>query len=257
MTPDAPIDVRRRGAGPTALLVHGAAADGRTWTLAAGALAGDLTTLAYDRRVAAGLTTEAHADDAVAILRRELAPGARALVAGSSFGAVVSLEIAARAPELVAGLVLGEPPLPAGPHVPSAPFGFGCAFDRLVATAGGPAAAELFLRSVLGDTAWGAVPPFMRAQLCATWPQIRADMTSLARYRVDPQHLCTVTAPALLLTGSRSPAFLEAGVELLAAVLPAARRDVVPGAGHAMHIEAPRAYAERVRRFARDIGHLG
>lgn len=256
MTPDAPIEVRRRGAGPTALLVHGAAADRRTWTLAAGALAGELTTLAYDRRVAGGLTTESHADDAVAILRRELAPGTRALVAGSSYGAVISLEIAARAPELVAGLVLGEPPLPAGPYVPSAPFGFGCAFDRLVATAGGPAAAELFLRAVLGDAAWDAVPPFLRAQLSGTWPQIRADMTSLARYRVDPEHLRAVTTPTLLLTGARSPAFLEAGVELLARVLPDARRDVVPGAGHAMHIEAPRAYAERVRTFARAIRFL-
>jgi pimeloyl-ACP methyl ester carboxylesterase len=253
---DAPIEVRRRGEGPAVLLVHGAAADRRTWMLAGGLLARDLTALAYDRRIAGDLTTEAHADDAIAILRRELSAGARALVAGSSYGAVVSLEIAARAPELVAGLVLGEPPLPAGPTVPSSPPGFGCAFDRLVATAGGPAAAELFLRAVLGDAAFEAIPPFMRTPLCATWRQIRSDMTALGRYRVDPEHLRAIATPSLLLTGARSPVVLQAGTELLAGVLPHARRDVVPGAGHAMHVEAHRPYAERVLAFARAIGHI-
>jgi pimeloyl-ACP methyl ester carboxylesterase len=250
------LEVIRRGAGPPVLLIHGAAADRKTWSLALGTLKEHFTALAYDRRAQPPHTTQAHAADAAAILRRELPASTPALVCGASYGAVIALELAAAAPELVAGLVLGEPPLPPGPTVPSAPPGFGCAFDRLVATAGGPAAAEMFLRAALGDAAFADIPPQFRPVLCATWRQIRADMTALNTYAVDLGRLGAITAPALLLTGARSPAFYGAGVDLLAGVLPRARRDVVPGGGHAMHFDAHRAWAARVIDFARAIGFL-
>lgn len=252
----APIPVVRRGAGPPVLLVHGAAADRKTWSLAIGSLKERMTALAYDRRIEPAFTTEAHADDAAAILRRELPPGTPALVCGSSYGAVVALELAARAPDLVAGLVLGEPPLPPGPWVPSSPAGFGCAYDHLTATAGGPAAAEMFLRAAIGDDAVDGMPAQFRPIMFATWRQIRADMVALGSYRVDPDRLGTIAAPTLLLTGERSPAFYGAGVDLLETVLPHARRDVVPSGGHAMHFDAHRAWAARVFDFARAIGHL-
>ena len=61
----------RRGSGPPALLVHGAAADHATWTLQLHGLDDAFTLVAYDRRVGQGITTEDHADDAAALLARD------------------------------------------------------------------------------------------------------------------------------------------------------------------------------------------
>lgn len=237
----------RRGSGPPALLIHGAAADRATWTLQLHSLDDRFSLIAYDRRVGQGITTEDHADDAAELLAGEREP---ALVVASSYGGVIALELACRAPDRVAALVLCEPPLPPGEHVPSAPAGYGCAYDRLTATAGGERAAEMFLRSVLGDAAFAAIPGRYRRDLCATWRQIRSDMFSLGSYRVDHARLAGVRHPVLLLAGDRSPPFLAGCLDALAAVLPRARRAVIPRAGHSMHIDNHRAFRDAVLAFA-------
>lgn len=241
--------VVRRGAGPPALLVHGAAADHSTWTIQLHALDDAFTLLAYDRRVGQGITTEDHADDAAALLAREF-PGAPALLIASSYGGVIALEVASRAPDRVAALVLCEPPLPPGELVPSSPFGYGCHYDRLIATAGGERAGEMFLRSVLGDRPFEAIPGRYRRDLCATWRQIRSDMFSLGSYRIDHARIAAIPHPILLLAGDRSPPFLATCLDALAAVLPRARRAVIPQAGHAMHIDNHRAFRRAVLDFA-------
>ncbi|HEY8143866.1 MAG TPA: alpha/beta hydrolase [Kofleriaceae bacterium] len=244
--------VVRRGSGPPALLVHGAAADHGTWTLQLHGLDDAFTLLAYDRRVGQGITTEDHADDAAALLAREV-DGARAIVIASSYGGVVALELACRAPERVAALILCEPPLPPGEYVPSAPAGYGCHFDRLIARAGGERAAEMFLRSVLGDGGFQAIPGRYRRDLCAMWPQIRSDMYSLGSYRVDHARLAAIPHPVLLLAGDRSPPFLATCLDALAAVLPRARRGVIPRAGHAMHIDNHRAFRDAIEAFTATV----
>lgn len=245
--------VVRRGEGPPLLLIHGTAADWRTWSLALGTLKERFTALAYDRRCD-GRSTEAHAADAAEVARAE--GGAPILICGASYGGVVALELAIRAPELVAGLVLCEPPMPSGPWVPAAPIGFGCAFERLRATAGGPAAAEMFLRSVMGDAAFDAMPEQFKPLLCATYPEIAADMRSLGCYHVDVDRLRRVTAPSLLLSGDRSLPYYRRGLDVLEIALPRARSALVPRAGHAMHVDAHRAFGALVIEFARDIGYV-
>jgi pimeloyl-ACP methyl ester carboxylesterase len=262
---EAPADLRvvRRGRGPAVLLVHGSAADRTTWMAQLAAPPSGLSLVAYDRRGSAsaplppGLvpTTRLHADDAAALIRRE--PGGKALVCGSSYGAVIALELARSAPELVAGLVLCEPPLPASDLAPGAPAGFGCAFDRLVATAGGEAAGEMFLRAVLGDAAFDAVHPRLRSRLCAMWRQIRADMIALARTRVSYDELrAGVRQPCLLLCGERSPPHYAAAQDALERALSSARRALIPAAGHAMQLDNHRAFNRALADFAVDIGHL-
>jgi pimeloyl-ACP methyl ester carboxylesterase len=245
--------VVRRGSGPPALLVHGAAADHATWTIQLHALDDSFTLLAYDRLVGPGITTEDHADDAAALLAREF-PGAPAVVIASSYGGVIALELACRAPGAVAALVLCEPPLPPGELVPSAPAGYGCAYDHLVATAGGERAGEMFLRSVLGDAGFAAIPGRYRRDLCASWRQIRSDMFSLGSYRVDHARIAAIPHPILLLAGDRSPPFLATCLDALAAVVPRARRAVIPRAGHAMHVDNHRAFRDAVLAFTRGLG---
>ena len=242
----------RRGSGRPALLVHGTAADHATWTLQLHDLDGALDLVAYDRRIGQGITTEEHADDAAALVAREFG-GARALIIASSYGGVIALELACRAPDAVAALVLCEPPLPPGEHVSSAPAGYGCHYDRLTATAGGERAAEMFLRSVLGDRSFEAIPGRYRRDLCATWRQIRSDMFSLGSYRIDHARIAAIPHPVLLLAGDRSPPYLTTCVVALAAVLPGARCAVIPLAGHAMHIDNHRAFRDAVLAFARTL----
>lgn len=244
----------RKGAGAPLLFIHGSAASRATWTLQLHDLADRFTMVAYDRRIGSRITTEAHARDAAAVMQREL--GERpALVCGSSYGGVVALELALAAPERVAGLVLCEPPLPPGPLVPSQPPGFMCAFEALAATAGGERAAEMFLRSVLGDGHFEKIPGRFRRDLCATWRQIRSDAFSLGSYRVDLDRIAAIDRPALLLGGDRSPPIYQPALDALERALPRARRATVTGAGHSMHIDAWRGFGALLRQFAAAIGH--
>jgi pimeloyl-ACP methyl ester carboxylesterase len=260
----AALKIVRRGAGAPVLLIHGSAADHTTWMAQLARPPQGLAVVAYDRRgcdsapFPPGVVPETahHVDDAAALIRRE-SPGRAALVCGSSFGGVVALELARRAPELVAGLVVCEPPLPPADTVTGAPPGFGCAFDRLVATAGGEAAAEMFLRAVLGDDGFDGLAPRVRGVLRAMWRQIRADMIALARTRVAYAELSAVAQPVLLIGAERSPAYYDSTLDALERALPAARRARIPGAGHAMHIDNHRAFSGALLEFARDIGLTG
>ncbi len=256
----ADLKVVRRGSGAPALLVHGSAADHTTWMAQLARPPAGLAVVAYDRRGAASApfppgvvpTTAQHVEDAAALIRREA--GGPALVVGSSYGGVIALELARRAPDLVAGVIVCEPPLPPADTVPGAPVGFGCAFDRLVATAGGEVAAEMFARAVLGDAGFEALPERVRDVVRSMWRSIRADMIALARTRVAYDELSAVTQPVLLLGGARSPAYYAAPLEALERALPAARRAVIPDAGHAMQIENHRAFNQMVADFAAEIG---
>ncbi len=253
------LHVIRAGVGPRALLIHGSAADHTTWTIQlASALREHLTLVAYDRRAAA-TTVEAHADDAVDLLDTGSLPGADpapALVIGSSFGAVIALDVLRRHGGRVAGAVLIEPPMAASDDVPAVPPAFLAAFDRTVAEQGGPAAGELFLRTVLGDAAFERMPRAYQVRSMAMWAAIRADSEALLAYRPRYAELVAVPHPVLLLGGERSAPYFRPTLEALAAVLPGARLEVVPAAGHMLHAEAHRTFAERVRAFARGCGLL-
>jgi pimeloyl-ACP methyl ester carboxylesterase len=255
------LKVVRRGSGAPVLLVHGSAADHSTWMGQLVRPPHGLAVIAYDRRGTASApfpagavpSTTHHVDDAIALIWRE-AGGGPVLACGSSYGAVICLELARRAPSLVAGLVLCEPPLPPADLVPASPDGLGCAFDRLVATATGEDAAEMFLRLVMGNAGFESVPRRQRTVLRGMWRQIRADMIALARTRVAYAELATIAAPALLLGGERSPPEYAIRLDALEAALPRARRALVPAAGHAMHIDNHRAFNAMLSDFAAELG---
>jgi pimeloyl-ACP methyl ester carboxylesterase len=253
----------RRGSGRPLFLVHGSAADHTTWIAQIAMPPEGMAVIAYDRRGSASIpfpdgvvpSTAQHVEDAAAIVRRHTSEPL--LVCGSSYGAVIALALARANPELVAGLVLCEPPIPASPWVPSAPPGFGCAFDHLAATEGGEAAAEMFLRVVLGDSAYDAIPRRLRVTLRGMWRQIRADMIALARTRLpDRDELAGFDRPCLLVGGERSPAAYSASLDALERLLPSARRAFIRRAGHAMHFDNHPAFHTAVIAFARDIGYL-
>jgi pimeloyl-ACP methyl ester carboxylesterase len=258
-----PLHVVRAGPAdaPPILFIHGSAADHTTWTIQlASSLRERFALIAYDRRGTGGAaagedaagapTVEAHADDAAAVAA---AAGTPVIVVGSSFGAVIALDLVRRHPAYVRGAILCEPPLAASDAAPTTPSGFHERFDAIAAQDGGEAAAEFFLRAVLGDAAFERMPRTFQARSKALWRAIRADSHALAAYRPRYAELAAVRVPVLLFGGDRSAPYFRPTLEALAAALGDARLEVLAGAGHMMHADAARSFNARVATFAGEL----
>ena len=233
---------------PRLLLVHGSAADHTTWSIQlAGPLRESFVLDAYDRGTG---SVEALADEAAA----RIPGGEPTLAVGSSFGAVVVLELLRRHPGVLAGAVLIEPPMAASDDAPAAPAEFLGRFDQIAKTDGGPAAGEFFLRTVLGDAAYARMPKAFQERSKAKWAEIRADSEALIAYRPRYAELRSIATPVQLVGGEKSAAYFRPTLDALFAHLPDARLEVIRGAGHMLHAEAHRAFNEVVLRFAKDIG---
>jgi pimeloyl-ACP methyl ester carboxylesterase len=103
-----------QGDGPPLVLVHGAWTGASTWALLTGPLAADFTVVTYDRRGhtrsgrgPAAPTRRRHEDDLAALI--ESLGAGPVYLAGTSYGALLALELAGRRPDLVRGAVVHEP----------------------------------------------------------------------------------------------------------------------------------------------------
>ena len=116
--PGATIFYETQGIGPTVLVIPGGPQDAGVFADLARHLADRYTVVAFDPRGnsrstvtghAEDLRVEVQADDAAALLRH--LGDEPAYVFGTSGGAQIGLDLAARHPELVAGLIAHEPPV--------------------------------------------------------------------------------------------------------------------------------------------------
>lgn len=234
------------------MFVHGSATDHATWSIQlVSALRSRFELVAYDRR---GTDTVAEQTADLA----EIIGDQPALVVGSSFGAVVALDLARRGGVPLRGLVLIEPPLPATEAAGlasdsddvSTPAAFLGELDRRIAVEGGPAAAEFFLRAVLGEAAFARIPRAFRERSTAKWREIRADCVALLAYAPRYSELATLQLPVLLMGGERSAPYFARTLDVLQASLPNVARVLVPGAGHMLHAEASQRFAALLTAFA-------
>lgn len=115
--PGAQLAYEVRGSGPLLLLIHGGGGDARAFNSVARHLAGQYTVVTYDRRGLSRSTldnpqeeqqVEMHSDDAHCLLAALTSEPA--YVFGSSGGAVIGLDLAARYPHQVRTLIAHEPP---------------------------------------------------------------------------------------------------------------------------------------------------
>lgn len=233
---------------PRVVFVHGSATDHTTWSIQLGSALKDRFELYAPDRDFTRTTVAAHAEDLGRVV------GERAILVGSSFGAVICLELLRTRPELVPGAVLIEPPLPPSDDLDDAAGqrAFYQEFERRLAAEGGPAAGDFFLQSVLGPEAYARIPRAFRERSARRWAEIRADSIALIAYRPRYAALRSVEVPVTLVGGERSgPAFAPT-LDALAAALPQAERVTIPSAGHMLHAEAPRKFADLLIRFAAD-----
>ncbi|MFT3698918.1 MAG: alpha/beta hydrolase [Kofleriaceae bacterium] len=233
---------------PRLVFVHGSATDHTTWSIQMGSSLKDRFEMIAPDRDFSRTTVAQHADD----LARHV--GERAILVGSSFGAVICLELLRTRPELVPGAVLIEPPLPPSdePDYAQGQRAFYEEFERRLAESGGPAAGEFFLQSVLGPEAYARIPRAFRERSAQRWAEIRADSVALIAYRPRYAELGSVDVPVTLVGGERSAPAFAPTLDALAAALPEAERVTIPNAGHMLHAEAPRKFADLLIRFAAD-----
>lgn len=232
------------GAGRV-VFAHGALDRGASFVKVARLLR-DVHTTRYDRRgygrsidagVAIGL--DAQVDDLLAVVGT-----APSVVVGHSLGAVLALAARSREPDLVTAVVAFEPPFPWRPYWPAASAGGAAA---TAARGGGPgAAAEAFMRRIVGDAVWDDLPERTRAARRAEGPALLAELAALRELSGPPfavERLRGVTVVGH--GGDTNERHRLAATELAEAIGTEAR--VIPCAGHGAHSSHPAAFTALVR----------
>jgi pimeloyl-ACP methyl ester carboxylesterase len=253
--PGGALEVNVQGDGALVLLIHGTAP--AAWGELPARLSAGRRVAAYDRRsfgaarslAADGLSL--HASDAGAVIA---ALGGPAVVVGWSMGGVIALELAARHPELVAGMVLIEPPLQLKRHPRPGMLAAIAAATILGKLGRGEAGAQRFLRWALGrrdgSSDLAAMPPAWHARLAAgDGAAVVRELAAGTGEHLDRALLAGITAPVRILRGDRSrPAFATSSDR----AAHAARGTLidVPGAGHAIQLDAPDAVTAAIEALA-------
>lgn len=215
------------GHGPVVLLTHGFGASSDMFASTVDALATTHTAIAWDMRGhGRSEVSDDAADYSIAASLRDMAmlldavQGDRAVLLGHSLGGYLSLEYALAHPAQVAGLVLVD----TGPG-----------FRNHSARAEWNAMAERYATALDErglDGLQGSEELRRAVHRSATGLAHTARSTLRQEDDYVMASLATITAPALVVVGSRDEPFL-AGSEYMAARLPDARLAVIEGSGHA------------------------
>jgi pimeloyl-ACP methyl ester carboxylesterase len=222
---------------PVVLLVHGSMDRATSFRRVMRHLP-DVTVVAYDRRGYAGSAGMAPSDDFAvqADDLLEVLDGRRAIGVGHSLGGNVVLAAAERRPDLLDAVVVYETPEPWRPWWPTGSAG------RSVSGAADPAdAAEGFMRRMVGDRVWQALPEATRERRREEGVALQAEMRSLRNGPVfDP---AAIKVPVVVGYGSEGAAHHRRSAPALASELPDGRLVEVPAAGHGVHLSHPEALA--------------
>lgn len=238
------------GSGPPLVLVHGAFSDHDTnWEFVKPMFREQFTVYAIARRgrgetdATTGHDLEDEVEDVVAVLK---AVGEPVFLLGHSYGGHCSLAAAVLAPESVRKLVVYEPVWPTAISREALE-----PLETLAAAGRWDDFAMTFFRDVL------SVPVTVLEELRATelWPPTVADapaslgdLRALSRCVFKPERFSGLELPVLLQIGSESPRDLYV-TDALAAVLPNARIEELPGQAHEGMTTAPEMYARSVVDF--------
>lgn len=257
-----PLGYDVEGQGDPVVFIHGSWIDRHTWAFVAPALADTFRVVTYDRRGHGESVPEAEgstvhddvADLAALITALDLAP---AHLVGNSMGSCIALRLAANRPELVARLVCHEPPLRSFLAADPATQAMAEYEERKLAEVrerlergDDLGAAVYFVDDVaFGPGTWAQLPPPIPEVTVHHAPTFLGELRDHDAFGAAPEVLAGASAPLLLTTGEQSPPMFAAILERLVPVLPDARVQVIPGAGHVPHISHAGQYVPVVRSF--------
>jgi pimeloyl-ACP methyl ester carboxylesterase len=242
------------GSGPDIVLIPGTFADRRTWSRVIGRLSAHFRCLLFDPRgthetpdPGTPFTADDLADDVVAAM--DAAGIERANLVGHSLGAAVALFLAARHPDRVRRLVACSPS--SGPD----------AYQEAVLDLWAALAASTVPQHAvhLGLV----IPTFGRAAFDNG--TVRAIVDEMDRHPLDRATILRyvecdrqldlrpvmkdVDAHTLVVAGSLDALTGPAQARMVADAVPEARLEIVDGAGHGVHLEAPMTFARLVGTF--------
>lgn len=262
---DAELYYEDTGHGAPLVLVHGSWGDHGNWAPVVPLLAPRHRVVSYDRRGHSRSTEPAgqgsikqDVEDLAALIRSlDLGPCA---VAGNSFGALVTLRLAAGHPDLVRVLIAHEPPglgLLADDDTQTALRAHFTertkAVMALIEQGEDAVAAEQFVETIaIGPGGWAQLPLDIREVFirnARTWLDEMHDPDALT---LDLPALHNYAGPVLLSQGDHSPPLFAPVLDQIHAALPQARRHVFAGAGHVPHATHASDYATTVTAFIGD-----
>lgn len=249
-----PIAWREAGSGPLVVFLHGLGTTRTGWEPQLRALAESYRCVAWDMPgygasppLSEPLTFTS-LSDAVRDLVRHLGETAAHLV-GLSFGGMVAQHTALRHPQHVRSLVLVDSSPAFGLDGTDPAEWMRLRLEPLDRGATPAEIAEAVIRSVVGPEA----PDKAVAEAVASMARIpsqglRAAVSCLPTHDLRSE-LRRILAPTLVLVGEHDRETPRAYSELLAARIPTASLEVVPGAGHLANLEAPEVVNRLIRRF--------
>jgi pimeloyl-ACP methyl ester carboxylesterase len=245
------IAYRRIGTGRPVVVVHGTLGRAASWYPVASRLADTAEFFLVERRGRGGSgelrsphSIGVEVGDVLAVIDRV---GGSADLVGHSYGGVVALEAALRAPAVIRRLALYEPGLPSSPIPPSHLE----ELQRLIRRGAREDALLLFLERIStlrqediqrarGSAGWDDL-----VRLAPTLPlevsAVRALPTDVSRYRAIEQ-------PTLLVIGELSGERHERNLRLLRGALRDARVARLAGEGHVATVTNPDLLAAVVRK---------
>ena len=238
---------------PPLLIAHGLFGSGRNWGVIARRLADRREVLAVDMRNhgdSPSFATQSYADMAADLAEVVAAHGGRADVLGHSMGGKAAMLLALTEGDMVNRLVVADIAPVAYSHDQTQHIVAMRGLDlsgltsraeadlRLAASVSDPALRAFFLQSLDLKSS----PPGWRINLDV----LEAEMPRIIGW---PQVAGRFDGPALFLSGALSHYVLPEYRETIRALFPGARFAKLPGAGHWLHAEKPRAFEETVRVF--------
>jgi pimeloyl-ACP methyl ester carboxylesterase len=239
VTEGADIHFECRGSGPGLLLISGGGGDAGNYSEIADSLADEYTVLTYDRRgnsrsplrtAPTKLRVEEQSADALAVLEHNGMSSAS--IFGSSSGAVIGLDLAARSPHAVELLVAHEPPVISVLDDSEQWVTFFDELDRIVEEQGVGPALMKFMSSV-GHAENEPRAPELMQRLAGNWEFFaRYEMRPVAEFVPDLEALREGKVPLVLAGGHESRSYYYCrAAEVIAARLGV---DFVEFPGHHM-----------------------
>lgn len=234
----------------TIVFLHGTRLTGASWAAQVAALGGAFHCLAPDlpghgNADGVPFIVEGAADRIAELVERE-AHGGRAILVGLSLGGFVAMALAARRPELVAGLAIsGATAEPVGARA--------LAFRGLAAIFG--LVPEPILDRVNSWFFGWRFPPEISGPILAAGFSFRGGavaVRALVGERFKPR-LAAYPGPALLINGEYD-LFFRPTERSFAAVAAEPRRVLIRRATHLTNLDQPDAFSGAIRRFAEEIG---
>jgi pimeloyl-ACP methyl ester carboxylesterase len=245
------------GPGAPVVFSHGLLMSGRMFDAQIAALRDRFRCVSFDHRgqgrsavAASGYDLETVAGDAAALLRAlSLIP---CHFVGHSMGGFVGMRLAARQPAMIRSLVLLDTAADAELLSSRARNTAFAALARVfgMRSVAGPAMKKLYGKTFLADPERSAEREEMRRRFLAIDPTgaVRALGGVLSRAPVE-EELSSIRCPTLVLSGDEDTALIPARSARSAQLIPSARFQLIPRAGHSSPIEQPQAVTTAVRAF--------